>query len=427
MRDCAKLVTGAALRASDPAVALGRAWIDPPSGPVFLAAFGKASAEMGAWCADRLGDRLTGGVVLGVPGRLAQVRLPLRVACYEADHPLPSERNVKAARALLREVEAFGQAKGGTVVCLISGGGSSHLTLPAPGLVLDELRAVSESLQRAGAPIHDLNVVRKHTELLKGGRLTVAAVPAGVESYIISDVISDRLDEIASGPTAPDPTTYADAMSVLDRWECRGVSGAVVEHLVRGMAGVTPETPKPGDPVFTRVSTKVIASNRSAVEGVRQALVAAGWTVASVDRDIEGEAAEIGVCLARKVASHRGRSGVCCVMGGEPTVRVGAARGHGGPSQELALACAIELDRLGLRACAGVIAFSSDGMDGPTDAAGACLYGSAIGEARAAGLNPERSLGEHDSLTFLTAIGAGIRTGPTGTNVNHIAVAMIWS
>ncbi len=426
LADFARITIEAMLRAADPGAALSRAWVDPPPGPVFLAAIGKASVGMASVAASRLGDRLVDGVVIAVPERLADARLPATIRVLPADHPLPSARNVDASRALLSSLRRFADENPeGTVVALISGGGSAHLTLPAEGLSLDDLRTVSRSLQRTGAPIRDLNAVRKHTEQLKGGRLAAAVLPARVEAFIVSDVIGDPLDVIASGPLSPDPTTFADAIAVLDRWSCRGVSAAVDVFLERGARGERAETPKPGDAVFSRVRGTIITNNRAGAEAVRAALGAAGVTVICVEHGVEGDAADTGRRLARTLALYSGTRPACLVFGGETTVRVGASRGRGGPSQELALACAIEFERSGLGERAGVVTFSSDGIDGPTDAAGAAVLASDIGRARAASLDPEGSLAAHDSHTLLDRLSVLVRTGPTGTNVNHVAVGVL--
>ena len=428
----ARVVVGAVVGAGDARAAMERAWEEPGAGPVLLVAFGKASAEMAGWAAARLGGGLAGGVVVGVPGRVGAASVPGCVERFEADHPLPTERNVRAAERLREVVSAFARRADGTVVCLISGGGSAHLTLPAGRLALEDLRRVNGALQRQGAPIEELNCVRKHTEELKGGGLARLAAPARVDAYVLSDVMGDRLDVIASGPVTPDPTTFAGAREVMARRGCVGVSAAVDEHLARGAAGEIGETPKPGEKVFENVRSTVIAGNGAAVEAVRKALVGAGLSVVSVETGAEGEASEVGKRLGRTMSSgvrgawEAGGRPVVWIVGGEWTVRVGDGEGVGGPSQELALACAIELERAGLGARAGVVSFSSDGVDGPTDAAGAALTGGDVERALAEGMDLGRMLGEHDSHTALARMGALIRTGPTGTNVNHVAVGVVW-
>lgn len=423
LRSLSRVVIDGALRAADPARALERHWRDPEPGPVFLAAFGKASVSMASRACDLLGPRLTSGIVIGVPERLEGASFPACVEVLAADHPLPTERNLLAARTLRARAAMFGgEHPGGTVVCVISGGGSAHLALPTGDLTLEDLRAISGALQRAGAPIGDLNTVRKHTESLKGGRLAALVQPARVDSYLLSDVVGDALDAIASGPTAPDPTTFADALGVLDRHGCTGAVPAVTRHLKWQVGNRAMETPKPGNPLFARVRHTVIANNRAAVDGVRDALAREGLTVAAVRYEAVGEAGGLGVWLARGLAADTGPRPSCIILGGEPTVRVGGARGLGGPSQELALACAVEMERLGLGDSAGVIAFSTDGVDGPTDAAGAVVGGAEIVGARTMGLDPGAFLARHDSHGFLDRVGALIRTGPSGTNVNHIVV-----
>src|SRR5262245_2660920 len=281
-------IMGAALRAADAAKALDHHWVGV-RGRVYMLAVGKASVPMGCAAAGRIGAALAEGVVTAPPesaGARDFAGLPVRI--FACDHPLPTARNVEAARAAAGLAARVGAED--TLVALVSGGGSAHLTLPAAGLTLEDLAEVTRLLQLAGAPIGELNTVRKHCEDLKGGRL--AAMCRGrIEAYILSDVVGDPLDVIASGPTAPDPTTFADALRVLEQRGLAGRVAAVDAHLKSGAAGRVAETPKHGDPAFSRVRNVVIGSNRNAVEAARDAAAAMGFHVAGVQHNVEGEAA----------------------------------------------------------------------------------------------------------------------------------------
>lgn len=432
----AREVIDSVLKAADPGAALERRWVDPPAGPVMVLAFGKASMEMAGTALGHLAGRELVGIVTAVPERVNAAGLDERVAVYAADHPLPSARNIEAARMVVSLTAMFAQTHGdgGTVVALVSGGGSAHLTLPTGSLTLDDLRAVNAALQRAGAPIEDLNAVRKHTEELKGGRLATLAAPARVVSYIVSDVLGDRLDVIASGPLAPDPTTYQDALAVLDRFGIAGAAPRVTEHLRRGATRALPETPKPGDPVFGAVKNTIVANNEVAVEAAARAVRKLGFEVAGIRTGVEGDADAAGEMLARRAADLAAAPlGSAFVIGGETTVRVGAGVGKGGPSQEMALSAAVELARLDaasprlrVRERAVLLTFSTDGVDGPTDAAGAVVTAETSRGLPALGIDPAAALQNHVSYTALERAGALIRTGPTGTNVNHVAVVLVY-
>lgn len=352
----------------------------------------------------------------GVPSadRLAS----LGIEALEADHPVPTGRNIEAAARVARAVEFM--PSDGTLLLLLSGGASALLTLPAAGLALDDLATVTQALLRAGAPIDELNAVRKHCERLKGGGMVRLAAPRAVHALILSDVVGDRLDVIGSGPTAPDPTTYADALAVMERRGALGASRAVTDHLRRGAAGQLPETLKPGDPALALARNTIIGGNETALRAAEHQLASDGFNIIAVEREVGGEAEEIGRTLARRLRAIREPDRPACILlGGETTVTVGDATGVGGRNQELALAAATELDG---DPSLGVLAFATDGRDGPTDAAGAFVTGATAAAARERGLDLAFALREHDSHPTLDALGCLIRTGPTGTNVNDVAV-----
>lgn len=420
----ARAAIDAALNAAEPGAALRRAWPADLTGPCKLLAFGKASVPMAAEAARKLGSDLAAGLVVTAPELVRDPRLSgLSLGVHAADHPLPTPINLAAAHAVERFAHSC--APDETLLVLISGGGSAHLTLPAEGVSLDDLARVTDLLQRAGATINELNTVRKHCERLKGGRLAAMCPAARIVSLVLSDVMGDPLDVIASGPASPDPTTYAGALNVLHRRGLTAAAPRVRAWLERGAAGLEPETPKPGDAAFAKCSSKIIANNDTAVDAAAAELVKLGYGVEEIRRRVEGEARDAGFGLAaRAIAARRSgsRGPVALLLGGEPTVRVDVASGIGGPSQELALAAAREID-----AVAGITiaAFSTDGRDGPTDAAGAIVDAATAGRVRARRLDAAAALRDHDSHAALDAAGDLVRTGPTGTNVNHIAMALV--
>ncbi len=387
---------------------------------------------MAAAASGLLGDRVRAGLVVTLEGdppwRRSPERCAGRVRHLPADHPLPTARNVDAAREVVRLVK--GLTRTDTLVFLLSGGASAMLTLPAAGLELDDLRAASDALMKAGATIGELNCVRKHCEVLKGGGLArlAAARGAPVVSLILSDVVGDEVGVIGSGPTAPDDTTYADALRVL---ESRGVvhaSSRVTDHLRRGAAGETYETVKAGDACLSRVRNVIVANNQIAVDAAAAELSRQGFEVVERRTRVEGEAADVGRALAarlRELAARASARPRAVVWGGETTVTVRGEPGVGGRNQELALAAAVALEG---SPRSGVLALATDGVDGPTDAAGAAVSGETVPAARRAGMDPAVFLARHDSHAFFAQLDGGsglVRTGPTGTNVNDVMVGWV--
>jgi hydroxypyruvate reductase len=387
---------------------------------VWLVGFGKASVRMARAAEEALGERVDGGLVITKVGHAVPLR---RVEVVEASHPLPGPEGERAGRRILELLGGAGERD--LVVCVISGGGSALLPVPAEGLTLRDKVAVTDLLLRSGANIREVNAVRKHLSAVKGGWLARAAYPARVVGLVVSDVVGNHLDAIASGPFSPDPTTYADALEVLRRYGLVDrVPAAVREWLERGAAGELPETPKLGDPAFQRVTLVVVASVVEAVEGAREAAEQLGYRTLVLTTSLEGEAREVGrvAAVAREEAA-RGRpvpTPACLLLGGETTVTV-RGQGRGGRNQELALAAACALD--GVERVL-VVSFATDGTDGPTDAAGAFADGRTVARGRELGLQAERYLEANDSYSFFDALGDLVRTGPTGTNVNDVVVVL---
>ncbi len=420
----------AAMKAADPARALASNWplALADGGRCYVVGAGKAALEMALKIEELCGKRIAGGAVAVVPQRLARLteRLvenhTLTFEAFPVAHPYPDERNIRAAQAIA--TVASQAAEGDSLIALISGGGSAMLTLPAEGLDLDHLRAITEALQRAGAPIADLNTVRKHCEQLKGGGLARLAYPSRVWAFILSDVVGDSLSVIASGPTAADPTTYADALNVLRYYNLLDAVPAITHHLERGARGELPETVKPGDETLSHVTNMLIGSNRLALEAARRHAIESGWRVVGFEFGVEGEARLVGLQLALQTQDIKQRADrpACYLLGGETTVTVHGT-GQGGRNQELALAAAIALDGV---TDVAVAAFATDGVDGQSDAAGAFVTGQTCARARAMGLNAEEFLNNNDSYHFFKQVGGLIELGPTGTNVNDLAIALVY-
>jgi glycerate 2-kinase len=342
-----------------------------------------------------------------------------RIEVVEAAHPIPDAAGQKAARRILDLVKGLGPDD--LALCLISGGGSALLSLPAPGITLDDKQALNRALLKSGANINEINCVRKHLSAIKGGRLALAAAPAKILSLIISDVPGDDPSVIASGPTTPDTTTLADAKAVLRRY------GIVPPPSVQARLDDSAcETPKPGDPAFARSETRIIAAPQASLEAAAEVAAQAGYRLLILGDAIEGEAREVGKVMAgiaRQVAVHGQPAPAPCVLvsGGETTVTVGGA-GRGGRNVEFLLSLAVELDG---RPRIFAIAGDTDGVDGAEDVAGAIVTPDSLERARRAGLNARASLAENDGHGFFGALGDQVVTGPTLTNVNDFRAVLI--
>jgi len=425
LREKARAVFDAALRAGDVGLLVlqALAGLDLPArGRLLVVGAGKASGAMAAAAEEALGDRVVAGVVAVKDGHLAPTR---RVRLLEAGHPVPDQRGVDAARAI-RDLAASATADD-LVLVLISGGGSALTPAPAPPITLAEKQAFTRLLLRAGADIKQLNAVRKHVSTLKGGQLARAAAPARVEALLLSDVNGDPLDVIASGPTAPDDSTFAEAMRILDRFDIRDqVAPSIVTRLQQGIEGKIAETPKPGDPLFERVRNRIIGNNTVVVDAAAAAARTLGLTPLVLTRTLEGEAVDVGrrfAAMARDLKAGRGPvAPPCCVIaGGETTVTV-RGQGNGGRCQELALAAAIELEGL---TGAVVLAAGTDGSDGPTTAAGAIADGESARRARAAHVDLAARLADNDSHAALEPLGDLLLTGPTNTNLLDLYLIVV--
>jgi hydroxypyruvate reductase len=372
-----------------------------------------------------LGDRVSEGWVNVKYGYLTDASLPPEVIVHQAGHPIPDDAGQSGAGRVLDLARAAG--KRDLVFCLISGGGSALLPLPVEGITLADLQALTDALLGCGATINEINAVRKHCSQIKGGQLARAAHPAEVVALMLSDVVGNPLDVIASGPTVPDRTTFADAQSVLEKYGIAdAVPESIVHHLRQGIEGRVPETPKPGDPLFDGVQNEVIGSNAIAAQAALTQAEALGFNTLLLSTYIEGEAREVAKVMAAiaKSLSVEGwpcAKPACLIAGGETTVTL-QGEGKGGRNQELALAAAIALD--GWEGVT-IVALATDGTDGPTDAAGAIIDGTTVARAGAAGMSAEAYLARNDSYTFFDRLGDLIRTGPTNTNVNDLTFVLV--
>ncbi len=392
---------------------------------VTVLAVGKAAVSMAAAAADLLGAHASGGVVVTKHGHTGEISLPSGFEIFETGHPIPDDAGLQAAERVIQVLSDT--EPGDYVLLLLSGGGSALLPAPVEAITLDDLQQTTDLLLRAGATIVEVNAVRKHLSRLKGGQLARLAAPASLVALILSDVVGDPLDVIASGPTAPDPTTFGEALSVLARYDLLDqVPDAVAAYLKTGKEGRHPETPKPGDPVFEHVTNIIVGSNSLAAEAAVTQAVALGYSSLLLTTFIEGEAREIAkvaVALAKAIKTHQRPLAppACLVWGGETTVTVRGS-GKGGRNQELALAAALGLEGL---EDVTIMALATDGTDGPTDAAGAVVDGRTASRARERGWDLRQVLQENNSYPLLADVGALLKLGPTGTNVNDLLVLLV--
>lgn len=389
---------------------------------VWVMGAGKADAPMARALERILGERITDGVLVVKEGHGLALET---VRVHEASHPLPDQRGLAGTREVLELARRAGPED--LVLALLSGGGSALLVAPAEGISLEDKQEVTRLLLACGATIHEINTVRKHLSAVKGGQLARAVYPATVVSLILSDVIGDDLDAIASGPTVPDPTTFQQARDVLFRygiWE--GVPELVRARLEAGAAGRIRETPKPGDTCFEKSHWEIVGSNLQALEAASEQAGKMGYRTLILGSGIEGETREVARALAA-VAKEVVRSGnpVCppaCLLGGGETTVTLRGSGKGGRNQEFVLAAAMALD--GWQDVV-VLSGGTDGTDGPTDAAGAIADGTTVTRARRAGLSPQLHLGNNDAYPFFQALGDLVLTGPTRTNVMDVQVFLI--
>ena len=386
---------------------------------IYVIGGGKASGSMAEALEQVLGNRITNGLV-NVP-RSSKNKTDI-IKLHEASHPIPDEAGVEGTRRMLKIAE---QAKeDDLVICLISGGGSSLMPLPRGKISIADKKEITNVLLKCGATINEINTVRKHISDFKGGWLAKKAYPSSILNLILSDVVGDPLDFIASGPTVPDSTTFSDAIKVLKKYRLWSKAPASIRKVLSdGEKGLIPETPKANDEAFKRVYNVVVGNNRLASLTAQKYLKSEGLNTLLLTSTLEGEARHVGIMLASivhevSVSGNPVPKPAGIIAGGETTVTV-TGKGLGGRNQEIALAAAQKLNDMN-----GVVvaSLSTDGVDGPTDAAGAIADGKTLVRAAKMGLTPEEYLAENDSYHFFSKLGDLIFTGPTGTNVNDVSV-----
>jgi hydroxypyruvate reductase len=390
---------------------------------IYVIGGGKAGGSMAQAVEEILGQRVTAGLVNVKYGYGAETKI---IHLNEAGHPIPDAAGMAGTRRMAELARKATEKD--LVICLISGGGSALMTLPAEGITLADLKSLTDALLRCGATINEINTVRKHLSQIKGGNLARRAYPAEIVSLILSDVVGNPLDVIASGPTVPDSSTFADAYGVIEKYGLlEELPRPIVEYLRQGKEGLIPETPKEGDEIFARTYNLIIASNEVAAEAATTKAEELGFNALLLSTFVEGEAREVArvfAAIAKEIlhSGHPVPRPACVVAGGETTVTV---RGHGlgGRNQELALSAALEI--AGLEEVM-IIPLATDGTDGPTDAAGAIADGSTLRRAQEMGLSAPQYLADNDSYHFFQQLGDLLITGPTNTNVNDLTFTFVF-
>ncbi len=391
---------------------------------ILVVGAGKASACMGLELEDILGGRIDGGHINTKYGHAENLQY---IEVTECGHPVPDGNGVKGAECIARLLDSADEST--LVVALLSGGGSALMPAPAPGISLDDKQDVTQLLLKSGATITELNAVRKHLSTLKGGGMARLAAPAALELLILSDVIGDRLDTIASGPAVADESSFSFCMDVFKRYDIfKELPPAVRERFEKGVRGDIPETAKTGDGFLQNVGVTLVGNNRQSVDAACLKAGELGYGTLVLSTVLEGEAREMGTFFA-KIASEIVSSGnpipspACIIAGGETTVKI-AGDGLGGRNQEMALSAARSLDGI-----ENVVFLSggTDGTDGPTDAAGGLVDGATAELGREKGVSLDSFLARNDSYNYLDAVGGLIKSGPTGTNVMDIQVLLVES
>ena len=383
---------------------------------------GKASARMAEACEGILGTRIDSGLVITKYGHARSLS---RVQVLEAGHPLPDAAGLRGARTMITRLEQSRPED--LILFLTSGGCSALLPAPTPPITLKEKQRLTTLLLRSGAPIQEINTVRKHISQTKGGQLAKLAYPATVINLIISDVVGDPLDSIGSGPFVPDPSTFQEAWGVLDKYRLlKTAPQAIVNHLKAGIHRQAGETPKPGDPCFRKARNFILARNRSALTAAAAQARAFGFNPLVLTSQVQGEARELAKfygALVKEIhfSGHPVKPPACLIAGGEPTVTV-RGKGLGGRNMELALAVALEIKGLPKTV---FLSAGTDGTDGPTEAAGAIVDGRTWDQARKKGIPLEKKLENNDSYHFFQEAGGLVITGPTGTNVMDVHILLI--
>jgi hydroxypyruvate reductase/glycerate 2-kinase len=388
---------------------------------IFVVGAGKASAAMAHYLESKTGSRISGGHVVTKYGHSCRLR---HVTVSEAGHPVPDSGSYEAAREILRIVSEAGDRD--LVICLWSGGGSALMSDHPENSSPEEMAVLNDLLVRCGADIGEINAVRKHLSGIKGGQLAVRIRPADMVTILLSDVTGDQPDIIASGPTVPDKSTFGDALNVIHRHQLADrLPVSLVNYLREGTEGLRPETPKPGDGIFSGSAVFMAGTNRTALRSAKTEAEKHGFDTHIITDSLRGDTSEAFSYIAGQIEDYRRRDDlkkpVCLLFGGETTVRVEGS-GKGGRNQHLALYAALKLkDMPGVT----LVAAGTDGNDGDTDAAGAVVDSGTVKESLNIGMDPEAYLRNFDSYNFFRRAGGHIKTGPTLTNVMDLVIILI--
>jgi glycerate 2-kinase len=388
---------------------------------IYVIGAGKASAAMAHYVEGILGDRITGGLVIVKYNHACQLR---KIKVAEAGHPLPDTNGYLATGEVIKIARLA--REGDLVLCLISGGGSALLADLPDELIAEDLYIVNNLLIRCGASIKEINCVRKHLSTVKGGQLVREVWPASLYTMILSDVTGNPLEVIASGPTVPDTSTFKDALKVIEEYRLENeLTVGVINYLRKGMEGLIPDTPKPGENVFSRTFNLLVGTNLTALEAAKKSAEDLGYTSFIINSELQGNIADVVPGIIEEAVRFRNDVAVykpvCLLYGGEPTIKV-TGDGMGGRNQHLALTAAV-----GLSGFQGITILSggTDGSDGSTDVAGAVVDSETCAEALSRNIDPELYLSGFDSYNFFKSAGGHVITGPTFTNVMDLIVVIV--
>lgn len=389
---------------------------------IFVLGAGKAGASMAKAIEEIIGDRITEGLITVKYDHLEKLK---KVKVQEAGHPVPDQNGLDGAQAIYQLATSADENT--LVLCLISGGGSALLPLPVAGVTLEDKQKTTRALLACGATIHEINAIRKHLSVIKGGGLAQAVYPATLITLILSDVIGDDLDSIASGPCVPDSKTFADCKAIFTKYSITNeIPSTVLSHIESGITGQVAETPKKGQDFFKKTQNVIVASNFNALLKAKEKAEELGYNTLLLSSMLEGETRDLAanhIAIAREVQLHGYplQQPACILSGGETTVKI-QGTGKGGRSQEFALAAAIKIRGM---ENVTVLCAGTDGSDGPTDAAGAFSDETTVKRALTAKLEPQQYLDDNDSYNFFDRLGDLYKTGPTNTNVMDLRIILV--
>ncbi len=389
---------------------------------IFVLGAGKAGASMAKAIEDILGERISAGIITVKYGHLEELQ---KIRIQEAGHPVPDQNGFEGAQAVYKLAKSADEST--LIICLLSGGGSALIPLPVNGVTLEDKQETTKIMLACGATIHEINAIRKHLSAIKGGGLARAAFPATLITLILSDVVGDDLDSIASGPSVPDSMTYNDCKTIITKYSLEDkIPSSVLKHIEEGAAGNVPETPKADQNFFTKTQNVIVGSNFNALLKAKEKADELGYNTLLLSSMIEGETRDIAanhMAIAREImlTGYPLSQPACVLSGGETTVRI-QGTGKGGRNQEFVLAAALKMSDI---KDVVVLSAGTDGSDGPTDAAGAIADETTLQRARSAGLDSQNYLDNNDSYHFFDKLGDLYKTGPTNTNVMDLRIILV--